>query len=250
MRCARRFVARVKEMLGQRGLERELDAELRLHHDLLVREYEQRGVPAAEAQRRAAMTLGGFDQAKERVRDVRGFPTFESCLNDIRYSVRLLLRAPAFSAVTILTLALGIGTTTAVYTIANGVLASTVAVSRSEPRRGSLLRTSWTCLALVLATECSRLRGPQRRLCRRIGGGTHHGQHDRARRSGAAPGREGLVELLQPPGCADGSRSLVRGKPTGRVMAIRSSSPMACGDVGSGLVPTSSARRRRSMARR
>ena len=122
MRIARRFVARLKEMLGQRGLERELDDELRMHHDLLAREYERRGVPAAEAQRRAAMTLGGFDQAKERVRDVRGFATFESFLNDIRYSVRLLLRAPAFTAVAILTLALGIGTTTAVFTIVNGVL--------------------------------------------------------------------------------------------------------------------------------
>ena len=122
MRFARRFAARLKEMFGQRALESDLDDELHLHRDLLVSEYERRGVPPAEARRRAAITLGGIDQAKERIRDARGFPSFETLLKDMRYAVRLLVRAPAFSSVTILTLALGIGVNVAIFSIVDAVM--------------------------------------------------------------------------------------------------------------------------------
>jgi predicted permease len=122
MRFARRFAARLKEMFGQRALESDLDDELHLHRDLLVSEYERRGVPPAEARRRAAITLGGIDQAKERIRDARGFPSFETLLKDMRYAVRLLVRAPAFSSITILTLALGIGVNVAIFSIVDAVM--------------------------------------------------------------------------------------------------------------------------------
>jgi putative ABC transport system permease protein len=103
-------------------LEPDLDDELRLHRDLLAAEYERRGASPDEAHRQAALTLGGLDQGKESVRDARGFPTLESCVRDVSYAVRLLVKAPAFSLVAVLTLALGIGVNVAIFSIVDAVV--------------------------------------------------------------------------------------------------------------------------------
>ena len=118
----RELTANLRELVWRRTIEREMDEELRAHHDMLVDDFARRGMTRAEAERRAAMTLGGFDQTKERVRDTRGFPSAEGFLKDVRHAVRLLLHAPGFSIVTILTLALGIGVNVAIFSLVDAVM--------------------------------------------------------------------------------------------------------------------------------
>ena len=122
MRAWRRFMARIGDIVQRRVRETDLDEELRAHYEMLADEYERGGLPAAEARRRAAIKLGGFDQTKERVREERGFPTAESFVKDVRHALRLLTRTPGFSVVTILTLALGIGVNVAIFSIVDTVM--------------------------------------------------------------------------------------------------------------------------------
>ena len=133
-------------------------------------------------------------------------------LRDLRHAWRLLRRQPAFTGVAILTLALGIGTTTAVFTIVNGVLLRPLPYR--DPSRLVMLfyghqgRVSPWFSPLNVRDYV----GPSEAFAERIRRGAHHRQHDRARRSGTAPGRESLVELLQTAGRLDGTRSRVRGR--------------------------------------
>jgi len=103
-------------------VERELDEELRFHLEQQIAENRATGMSAEEARHAARRAMGGAEQIKEECRDVRGVNYIENLIQDVRYGVRVLLKNPGFTAVAVLTLALGIGANTAIFTAADAIL--------------------------------------------------------------------------------------------------------------------------------
>ena len=106
----------------RRSLERGLDRELQYHFDRRVTDLVASGVPESDARRRAAAEIGGPSQVREEVRDVWLGRWIRDFLYDLRFSVRSLLRSPSFTGTTLLSLALGIGATTAIYSLVDQVV--------------------------------------------------------------------------------------------------------------------------------
>ncbi|MEM8964473.1 MAG: ABC transporter permease, partial [Acidobacteriota bacterium] len=102
--------------------ERELDEEMRFHLDMETEKLIARGVPPAEARRRARVAFGGVEVWKEACRDVRRGRTFEMLVHDVRWALRSIRRAPGYALAVILTLALGMGANTAIFSVVNGIL--------------------------------------------------------------------------------------------------------------------------------
>src|SRR6202165_5727888 len=103
-------------------MEEQLEKELRFHLDQHASELIAQGRSPAEARRQARLALGGPEQVKENCRDARGTRWLEDLLQDFPYAIRMLRKQPGFAAVALLTLALGTGATTVMFTVINGVL--------------------------------------------------------------------------------------------------------------------------------
>ena len=122
MKAWRTFWARAVELVRWRRVERELDDEVSHHLELMTDEYVRRGLSRADAAAAARRAFGGVDQTKEAVRDRRGFRWIDHLGRDVHYAIRLLAKSRGFTVTAVLTLALGIGVNTAIFSLVDGVL--------------------------------------------------------------------------------------------------------------------------------
>ena len=126
------LLARVRAWIFRTRESADLDTEVGTHLSLLAEEFERQGLSPEDAARRARMAFGGVTQFKEEQHDRRGLPFVDALVQDVRYALRLFRRQPTFTAGAVLTLAIGIGANTAVFSLLNGYLRPLPVPSPSE----------------------------------------------------------------------------------------------------------------------
>jgi putative ABC transport system permease protein len=119
-------------MVMKRRLERELEEEIRAHLDMQAEEHERQGMSPEEARYAALRKFGGVEQVKERYRQRHGLPVVETIFHDLRYAARTLRKSPLFTAISIFTLALGIGANTAIFSVVNELLLRSLPFADAE----------------------------------------------------------------------------------------------------------------------
>ena len=126
------MIAKLANWLRRNQLESGLERELRYHLDRRIRDLEKRGLPSGEARRQALLELGGIAQIQEEVRDIWLTRCLRDFIYDLRLSLRSFLRTPSFCITAVLSLVLGIGATTAVYSLVDQVVLHALPVRQPE----------------------------------------------------------------------------------------------------------------------
>jgi predicted permease len=126
------LLLRLRALRAHQRVEGELDDELQFHLDMEARKLRAAGLDEQAARNRARAEFGGVAQVSEECRDARGVSFFENLGRDVRYGARMLAKAPVFTAVAVLSLAIGIGANTAVFTLIDALLLKMLPVNHPE----------------------------------------------------------------------------------------------------------------------
>lgn len=132
MRNLRAWFLRLGDAFRKQRRERDLSAEMESHLALHIEDNLRAGMSPEQARRQALIKLGGLEQTKESYRDRRSLPILESLLRDVRHGLRILRKSPGFTTVAILTLALGIGASTAIFSVVYGALLAPLPMPHPE----------------------------------------------------------------------------------------------------------------------
>ena len=122
----------LRRLFSRKRLDADLDKELRFHFESQVANKMRSGISESEAGRLTRLEFGGVEQIKEDCRERRGTMWLESLLQDVRYAIRQLRNAPGFTLTAVLTLALGVGATTAIFTLVEQVMLQSLPVTRPD----------------------------------------------------------------------------------------------------------------------
>jgi putative ABC transport system permease protein len=159
MKRLRGWLKRLRGTWGRDRCDAELAAELESHVQMHIDDKVRAGMTPEQARREALMRLGGIEQTKEAYRQQRSLPFLDAFLYDLRFATRTLAMRPGFTAITILTLALGIGATTAVFSVVDRVLFRSLPYPQDERLVSFGVKAPFEGVEFMLAPEYAVLRG-------------------------------------------------------------------------------------------